>query len=57
MLHQKGAHEDFLSIVKTHLPTSLPAILHSYTGSFEEATEYINLGMYIGITGQWFTKL
>jgi len=52
MLHQKGAHEDFLSIVKTHLPTSLPAILHSYTGSFEEATEYINLGMYIGITGQ-----
>lgn len=51
MLHQKGAHGDFLNIIKTHLPTLLPAILHSFTGSFDEATEYINLGMYIGITG------
>ncbi|CAI6355205.1 unnamed protein product [Macrosiphum euphorbiae] len=51
MLHQKGAHEDFLRILKTHLPLELPAILHSFTGSFEEATDYINLGMYIGITG------
>lgn len=51
MLHQKGAHSDFLSIIKTHMPKLLPAILHSFTGSSEEATEYINLGMYIGITG------
>lgn len=51
MLHQKGAHEDFLRIIKTHLPLEFPAVLHSFTGSFEEATDYINLGMYIGITG------
>lgn len=56
MLHQKGAHEDFLCIVKTHLPELLPAIVHSFTGSSEEATDYINLGMYIGITGICFTK-
>lgn len=51
MLLQKGAHDDFLHIIKTHIPGVLPAILHSFTGSFEEATDYINLGMYIGITG------
>lgn len=51
MLHQKGAHEDFLYILKMHMPSLLPSILHSFTGSFEEATDYINLGMYIGITG------
>lgn len=52
MFHQKGAHEDFLCIIKTHMPLMMPAILHSFTGSFEEATDYINLGMYIGITGE-----
>lgn len=53
MLHQKGAHEDFLKIIKAHLPLELSAILHSFIGSFEEATDYINLGMYIGITGNF----
>uniref|UniRef100_A0A2S2Q8V3 Deoxyribonuclease TATDN1 n=1 Tax=Sipha flava TaxID=143950 RepID=A0A2S2Q8V3_9HEMI len=53
MFHQKGAHEDFLCIIKTHMPLMIPAILHSFTGSFEEATDYINLGMYIGITGMY----
>lgn len=50
MLNQKGAHEDFLCIIKSRMPV-LPVILHSFTGSFEEASEYINLGMYVGISG------
>lgn len=53
MLHQKGAHEDFLCIIKNHMPLMMPTILHSFTGSYEEATDYINLGMYIGITGMY----
>jgi len=51
MLHQKGAHDDFLRILKSHMPEMFPAILHSFCGTYEEATDYINLGMYIGVTG------
>ncbi|XP_050529911.1 3'-5' ssDNA/RNA exonuclease TatD isoform X2 [Daktulosphaira vitifoliae] len=49
LLHQKGAHDDFLRILKSYSTTTLPTtILHSFTGTFEEATDYINFGMYIG---------
>ncbi|XP_050439970.1 3'-5' ssDNA/RNA exonuclease TatD [Adelges cooleyi] len=51
MLHQKGAHEDFFLILKKYSAGLPIAIMHSFTGSSEEATDYINFGMYIGITG------
>lgn len=51
ILHQKRAHNDFICIIKKYMPNLLPGILHSFTGSFEEGNAYINLGMYIGITG------
>jgi len=53
MLHQKSAHSDFLCILKSRLPELFPAILHSFSGTYEEATDYVNLGLYFGITGQY----
>lgn len=52
MLHQRGAHDDFLRILKLHMPELFPAILHSFSGTYEEAIDYTNLGLYIGVTGR-----
>lgn len=31
----------------------ITGILHSFNGSFDEGNDYINLGIYIGISGQY----
>ncbi len=49
-LHQRDAHGDFLAILRAagSLP---PAVAHCFTGSVAEAMDYLELGLYIGITG------
>ncbi|ODQ66940.1 hydrolase, TatD family protein [Nadsonia fulvescens var. elongata DSM 6958] len=51
-LHSRAAHEDFIGILKPRL-ASLPrgGVVHSFTGTEAEMTDYINLGLYIGING------
>ncbi len=48
IIHSREATSDVLSILKTY---PLKGIIHSFSGSYETAMEYIKLGYLIGISG------
>ena len=48
-LHSRDAHPRFAQIVKTHKINH--AVAHCFTGAKEELHAYLDLGLYIGITG------
>lgn len=48
-IHDRDSGEDLLSIVAEF--TRLTAVIHCFTGSAELLTKYLDLGLYIGITG------
>ena len=50
-LHQRDAHEDFLAVLKEHDVGRLGGVAHCFTGGPEQAESYLDLGLYIGITG------
>ena len=50
-LHQRDAHEDFISILKTCRNDLKQAVAHCFTGSIDEVNDYVTLDMYIGVTG------
>ncbi len=50
-LHQRDAHDDFLAILKEHEVGKLGGVAHCFTGGPGEAESYLELGLYVGITG------
>jgi TatD DNase family protein len=50
-LHQRDAHEDFLSILREHRQTLVGGVTHCFTGGAHELSAYLELGFAIGITG------
>ena len=48
ILHCRMAHDDLLRIIKDY---QLPGVIHCFTGTWEEAKKYLDLGFYIGING------
>lgn len=50
-LHQRDAHDDFLAILKDSKVRELGGVAHCFTGGPGEAESYLELGLYIGITG------
>lgn len=50
-LHQRDAHDAFLSMMQRWRPRLAGAVAHCFTGTAEEAKAYIDLDMHIGITG------
>ncbi len=50
-LHQRDAHDPFVSILKEYLPRTSGGVAHCFTADLNEAREYLDLGLYIGITG------
>ncbi len=50
-LHQRDAHEQFVSILREYLPRISRAVAHCFTGSEDELRAYLDLGLYIGVTG------
>ena len=50
-LHQRDAHEDFLAILGPMLPQLSRAVAHCFTGDGNALDAYLDLDMYIGITG------
>jgi len=50
-LHQRDAHDDFISILKTCIKDLNRAVAHCFTGSIDEVNDYVTLDMYIGVTG------
>jgi TatD DNase family protein len=43
------AHKDVIEILKNY--SGLRGVMHCFTGSMEEAQEYLKMGFYIGING------
>jgi len=50
-LHQRDAHDDFVGILKPRLPELSRAIAHCFTGDGNQLQDYLEMGLYIGITG------
>jgi TatD DNase family protein len=50
-LHQRDAHDDFLALLKDYLPRIPGGVAHCFTAGVNELCEYLELGLYIGITG------
>jgi TatD DNase family protein len=50
-LHQRDAHADFLAILRDFRPRLAGGVAHCFTADIEEARAYLDLGLYIGITG------
>jgi TatD DNase family protein len=50
-LHQRDAHERFLAILASRGKDLPPAVVHCFTDTCETLDAYLELGLYIGITG------
>lgn len=50
-LHQRDAHEDFVSIIKSCRNDLNQIVAHCFTGSIEEVNDYVLLDMHVGVTG------
>jgi TatD DNase family protein len=50
-LHQRDAHDDFVAVLEPMLARVPKAVAHCFTGEHESLREYLQLGLWIGITG------
>ena len=50
-LHERDAFDDFYAIIDAHKNTNIKAVVHCFTGSEKALKAYLDLGLYIGITG------
>lgn len=50
-LHQRDAHEDFMAVMREHRANLTGGVAHCFTAGLDEARAYLDLGLYIGITG------
>lgn len=50
-LHERDAHADFLAILKEYRPRLVGGVAHCFTAGIDEARAYLDLDLYIGITG------
>jgi TatD DNase family protein len=50
-LHQRDAHEDFISIIKSCRKDLMQVVAHCFTGSINEVNDYLLLDMHVGVTG------
>jgi TatD DNase family protein len=50
-LHQRDAHADFLAIVKEFRTALSAGVAHCFTGTTAELEAYLDLDLYIGVTG------
>ena len=50
-LHQRDAHDDFIKILVQYIDKLPCAVAHCFTGNEYELKAYLEMGLYIGITG------
>lgn len=50
-LHQRDAHADFVSVLRQQGAALAGGVAHCFTGGRQELEEYLDLGLYIGVTG------
>jgi TatD DNase family protein len=50
-LHQRDAHQDFMSLLREHRASLIGGVAHCFTAGERELQDYLQLGLSIGITG------
>jgi TatD DNase family protein len=50
-LHQREAHEDFVSLLREYRDRLVGGVAHCFTDDIAQAQAYLELDLYIGITG------
>ena len=50
-LHQREAHDDFFELLKRYRPNIVGGVVHCFTDNERALRDYLELDMYIGITG------
>lgn len=50
-MHERDAHDAFVNIVGDYLPHIAGGVAHCFTGTVEQVTKYVELGLSIGVTG------
>jgi TatD DNase family protein len=50
-LHQRDAHDDFMKVLRSYRERLTGGVAHCFTAGMDEARAYLDLGLYIGITG------
>ncbi len=51
IIHVRDAHEDMLEILRTESLADTPGVIHCYTGDYDTAKKYLDLGFYISFSG------
>jgi len=50
-LHQRDAHDDFVTILASRINEISGGVAHCFTGGPGEMAEYLDMGLHIGVTG------
>ncbi len=50
-LHQRDAHDDFVEVMEPLMPRLSRGVAHCFTADEQALRTYVDLGLYIGITG------
>jgi hypothetical protein len=50
-VHEREAHQPLVDILAKYSSRLPPTVIHCFTGTVNEARKYIDLGFYIGLTG------
>lgn len=53
-VHERDAHVPLTQILLKYSSNLPPTVIHCFTGKINEAKKYIELGFYIGLTGNCF---
>jgi len=51
IIHSREAHKDCLEIIRKEMGSKVTGVAHCFSGSIEDARQYLNLGFYISIGG------
>jgi len=51
IFHERDSQGNFLRIIKQHWNSRRTGVVHCFSGDTQELTAYLDLGLYIGITG------
>ncbi|KAJ9579557.1 hypothetical protein L9F63_004742 [Diploptera punctata] len=51
LLHERDAHQDLLDILNKYKDRLPSIVIHCFTGTCEQAQNYLEMGMYLGMTG------
>jgi len=51
IFHCRLAHNDLLEILRNKENSKLRGVIHCFTGNWEDAKKYLNMGFYLGFTG------